>query len=127
MHIFCLQKSFFATTILAISSNTMIESVFIEMLQNGIVNDVTIVETLPSKGKPAKKSPGTTTVWTVKIVLNNDEVVTLESARGGNREWASLDNLTKWLRTIGISKYSVLLFSKIEDALQEKMAFVTHN
>jgi len=102
----------------------MVESVFIEMLQKGIVNQVMVNESLPSKGKPAKKIPGTSTVWTVRIGLNNGEIVMLESARGGNREWASLDNLTKWLRSLGVSQYSVVLLSEISDALQGKLELV---
>jgi hypothetical protein len=104
----------------------MVESVFMDMLRKGIITNVVIEETLPRKGKPALKKVGATAVWIVRIILNNAEVLTLESARGGPREWASLDSLNKWLRSCDVSKYTINLSSRPGELLQQNLAFVTN-
>lgn len=104
----------------------MVESVFIDMLRKGIITNIGIEETIPSKGKPALKEVGAISVWIVRIILNNDEVLTLESARGGPREWASLDSLNKWLRSCDVSKYTINLSSRPSELLQQNLAFATN-
>lgn len=84
----------------------MIESVFREIIKQSTVTSVQIQEVLPSKGKPAKNKEKGATVWIV-IVCLGEEHLTLESARGGAREWASLNNLDKWLRSFGIESYTI--------------------
>ncbi len=92
----------------------MVESAFRELLSENSITDITVEEAFPSKGKPAKKRVGgnaSNTVWIVKIRLGEDKVFLLESARGGAREWASLDNLNKWLTSHGVPKYLVSISS----------------
>ena len=84
----------------------MTETALKEMLKQGIPMRVFIQETLPIKGKPAQKKPGSKTVYIVKITLSEKELL-LESSRGGPREWASLDKLAKWLKSYGIGDYTV--------------------
>ena len=76
-----------------------------ELVVQGLVKNVTVSETMPSKGK-ALHSP-TKKVWVVKIILANGNESCLLSTRGSQREWASLDRLTEWLRAIGLCKYHV--------------------
>lgn len=85
----------------------MIESVFKVLLEQQLIRDVQVREVLPTKGKPAKKEGGSSTVWIVKFGINDDQVAILEAVRGGAREWASLDNLTRWLKTHGVEEYRV--------------------
>lgn len=85
----------------------MVESVFRVLLDQHLIRDVQVQEVLPTKGKPAKKERGTSMVWIVKLSINDNQVEILEAARGGPREWASLDNLTRWLKTYGIEEYRV--------------------
>ena len=85
----------------------MIESVFKVLLEQQLIRDVQVQEVLPTKGKPAKKEGGSSTVWIVKLGINDNQAEILEAARGGPREWASLDNLTRWLKTHGIEEFRV--------------------
>jgi len=84
----------------------MNESVLKEFVQQGIHMQVLIQEAFPIKGKPAQKNLGSKTVYIVKIVLGGKGTL-LESARGGPREWASLDKLAKWLKLFGIRNYTI--------------------
>ena len=75
------------------------------MLSEGVVHSVIVRETEPSKGKPLQG--GTTSIWTVILQLNTGGEVAVEASRGGPREWASLDRLNAWLRSLGVSEYFV--------------------
>ena len=75
------------------------------MLSEGIVQNVLIRETEPSKGKPLQG--GTSSIWTITLQLNTGREVQVEASRGGPREWASLDRLNAWLRIMGVSEYHV--------------------
>jgi len=101
----------------------MTESVFKEMLRNRVVSDVSVQEIIPSKGKPAKKADGSKTVWIVNVSLNDRRSLFLESARGGAREWASLDNLDKWLKSCGVERYSI---THREGLLQQSLSFINN-
>lgn len=99
----------------------MKESVFKEFVLQGIHMQVLIQEALPIKGKPAQKNPGSKTVYIVKIALEGKESL-LESARGGPREWASLDKLAKWLKSLGIRNYTIT-HANIHMLLQQNLNF----
>jgi len=85
----------------------MIENVFKVLIEQQLIRDIQVQEVLPTKGKPAKMEWGSSTVWIVKLGINDDQVAILEAVRGGAREWASLDNLTRWLKTHGVEEYRV--------------------
>lgn len=72
----------------------------------GLVKEVTVSEVLPSKGKALLST--NKRVWTVTAILVNGSESRLLSTRGSQREWASLDRLTVWLRSMGLSKYHVV-------------------
>ncbi len=99
----------------------MTETVFKEVVKQGIHVQVFIQEALPIKGKPAQKKPGSRTVYIVKIALGEKEVL-LESSRGGPREWASLDKLAKWLKSFGIGDYTVR-HENTQALLQQQFTF----
>jgi hypothetical protein len=102
----------------------MKESVFKELIREGVHLKVIIQESLPSKGKPAQKNLGSKTIYIVKIMLREKETP-LESARGGPREWASLDKLAKWLKTYGIVNY-VIRHANAQQLLQQSIVFVSN-
>lgn len=90
----------------------MRQNTFAEMNNLGVITHVVVVETSPTKGKPALRiEPGSRHIWTVEIQLNTGQKDTLKSSRGGVREWASLDRLTEWLRQQGISHYSIKMIN----------------
>lgn len=100
--------------------SVMNESAFKGILQQGIITHIEVAEALPSKGKPAQKELGSTTVWIVKIHLGGKELI-LESTRGGPREWASLDSLDKWLKGHGVINYSINHGSNSDALLQQSL------
>ena len=75
------------------------------LLSQGLIQGVVVSEGLPSKGKalfaPNKR------IWTVTVILVNGNESKLLSTRGSQREWASLDRLTEWLKVIGLNNYQV--------------------
>ena len=101
----------------------MKESVFRMMLDQKLVTAVHLEEAVPSKGKPAKRLEPFTSIWIVRIVMGNGQDGVLESARGGAREWASLDKLNRWLRGLGIDKYDVYSLRQRSAALQQSLDF----
>lgn len=101
----------------------MIESVFRIMLDQNLIAAVHLEEAVPSKGKPAKRQEPFSSIWIVRIVMGNGQVGILESARGGAREWASLDKLNRWLRRLGIDKYDVYSLRQRGAALQQTLDF----
>jgi hypothetical protein len=101
----------------------MTESVFRMMLEQKLITAVHLEEAVPSKGKPAKRQEPFTSIWIVRIVLGNGQDGILESARGGAREWASLDKLNRWLRGLGIEKYDVYSLRQRSAALQQSLDF----
>jgi len=101
----------------------MTESVFRIMLDQKQIIAVHLDEAVPSKGKPAKRRGPASSIWVVRIVMGNGQVGILESARGGAREWASLDKLNKWLRGLGIDKYDVYSLRQRSAALQQTLDF----
>ena len=102
----------------------MIESVFKDLLQQNTITKIHVLETLPSKGKPAQKQAGSKTVWIVKFFYGDNQSSLLEAARGGPREWASLDNLSNWLRACGLKKYQVSFSSENDRLPQQAFEFV---
>jgi hypothetical protein len=101
----------------------MQETAFRQLLQRRIIREVEVCETYPTKGKPARKDIGSTSVWVLKLFLNEHQFAYLESARGGPREWASLDNLNKWLRALGILHYQIHMLPEKDDAMQQELIF----
>jgi uncharacterized protein (DUF342 family) len=99
----------------------MKESGLKEFIKEGVQLKVFIQEALPIKGKPSQKSPGSKTVYIVKISLGEKEVI-LESTRGGPREWASLDKLSKWLKKYGIINYTIR-HADTHNLLQQSLTF----
>lgn len=95
----------------------MIENVFKVLIEQQIIKNVQVQEVLPTKGKPAKKEFGASTVWIIKLNINENQVDVFEAARGGPREWASLDNLSKWLKNHGIEEYHVNFLSQDENQM----------
>ena len=100
----------------------MKETVLKELIKEGVHLKIFIQEALPSKGKPAQKNLGSKTIYIVKISLGEKES-RLESARGGPREWASLDKLAKWLKGHGVVDYTIRL-ADTQELLQQNLAFV---
>lgn len=84
----------------------MQEPVFKELLGLAAVREIRICPGPAFKGKPARQRSTTesnATIWRVLIgVGQKDEF--LEAARGGPREWASLDRLVAWLRDKGVKQ-----------------------
>ena len=101
--------------------NNMKESGLKEFIKEGVHLKVFIQEALPIKGKPSQKSPGSKTVYIVRISLGEKEVI-LESTRGGPREWASLDKLSKWLKKYGIVNYTIR-HTDTHKLLQQSLTF----
>lgn len=101
----------------------MKESVFRMMLDQKLITAVHLDEAVPSKGKPAKRQGPFSSVWVVRIVMGNGQVGILESARGGAREWASLDKLNRWLKGMGIAKYDVYSLRQQNAVLQQALDF----
>jgi hypothetical protein len=104
----------------------MVENVFLNMHSEGLITNIRVEENLPSKGKPLQKETGSTSIWVVKFLFNNQDTL-LESSRGGPREWASLDNLNKWFRTHEIFKYLVNMSPEPVSLLQQNLALTTEN
>jgi hypothetical protein len=77
---------------------------FLEFLSQGLLASITAQETNPSKGKPLETGRP---IWILQVTLSNGNVSSLTSARGTNREWASLDTLNDWLRGHGISTFHI--------------------
>jgi hypothetical protein len=100
----------------------MIESVFKNCLEQNIIESIEVQEVLPSKGKPARKITGSATVWIVKFAVGEKQM-TLESARGGSREWASLSNLDKWLKSCGIKSYVINHAIDNAELMQQPLIF----
>jgi len=101
----------------------MNEYAFKLMINKGFVSNVEICESTPIKGKAALKADTTTSVWVIKITLNDGTFELLESYRGGAREWASLDRLNNWLRNLGLKKYDVNLIKRSEYNHQPELIF----
>ncbi|GBD97851.1 MAG TPA: hypothetical protein ENG83_00150 [Nitrospirae bacterium] len=101
----------------------MVESVFKELLQQNLITDIHVIETLPNKGKPAQKIAGSTTVWIIKFYYGDSQSSLLEAARGGPREWASLDSLSNLLRVCGVEKYQVHFSPERDRVPQESFEF----
>ena len=77
-----------------------------ELVAQDCVREVRVSESLPSKGKALHSADKR--VWIVTVVLVNGGESRLLSTRGSQREWASLDRLTEWLRAIGLGNYHVV-------------------
>ena len=99
----------------------MTETVLKELISQGVEPQVTVEEAIPSKGKPAQKALGSTTVFIVKIRLRDKESV-IESSRGTQREWSDFNTLVKWFKAMGIHDYKATL-SDPEELVQQTLAF----
>lgn len=86
----------------------MVENVFNILIEQHLIREIQVQEVIPTKGKPAKMEGGSSTVWIVNLGINNDQIEVLEAARGGPREWASLDSLTRWLKAHGVEEYRAI-------------------
>lgn len=98
----------------------MTETVLKGFIKQGIEPQVIVEEAIPSKGKPAQKSLGSTTVFIVNICLW-EKTSTIEASRGGPREWRDFNKLVKWLKSLGIHDYKVRLFAP-EDLINQTLA-----
>ncbi len=98
----------------------MTVNVLKEMMNQGIKPVMRVEEVIPSKGKPAQKAPGSTTVFIIKVSIDGNES-DLESSRGGPREWSDLNKLVKWLKSMGIHDYNGSL-SNAEELVQQTLA-----
>lgn len=87
----------------------MRESVLNIFLEKNLIRSIEIIEKTPSKGKRALRTNGIGVVWVLNLTLIDGKSDTLVSARGGAREWASLDSLTHWLRKRGLNRYPISL------------------
>jgi len=96
----------------------MKENAFKEIIQHGIIPSIVAQEAIPRKGKPAQKPPGSKTVYILIIRLGDKESI-LEAARGGPREWSSLDKLDQWLKANGISSFSINHADSVSPPSQE--------
>ncbi len=101
----------------------MQESVFKNFIQQNLITDIQVLETLPSKGKPAQKKISSTTVWIIKFFYGDNKVSVLESDRGGPREWASLDKLIRWLRACGVKKCEINFSLEYDKLPQQAFEF----
>jgi len=88
----------------------MMQGTFIELLSQGLIDKIEVHETTPSKGKPRDVGND---IWILVIILLNGNVTKLLSSRGSQREWASLDTLSGWLKANGISKYQIFHKEKV--------------
>lgn len=77
-----------------------------ELVTQGCIREVRVSASLPSKGKALNSTDKR--VWIVTVILVNGSEARLLSTRGSQREWASLDRLTEWLRAIGLGNYHVI-------------------
>jgi hypothetical protein len=92
----------------------MTENVLKELIAQGLSPQVIVEEAIPSKGKPARKAPGSITIFIVNIHLEGKESV-VEASRGGPREWSDFNKLVKWLKGLGIHNYKVNLSDPEEE------------
>jgi hypothetical protein len=88
------------------SLNVMREDVFRDMVGRSAVSFIGLRQVVAEKGKPAKAALGSAPVWAVQIEMGG-QVFDLEAARGGIREWASLDRLVRWLRQCGVRECTI--------------------
>lgn len=103
----------------------MLESVFRKLLEQSLVSAVEVLPVVAAKGKPARRSRGRELVWSVRIhPLSGRGVEFIEAARGGPREWASLDRLIRWLSTCGVEVCSVRIQALNADARQGELALI---
>ena len=98
----------------------MTVNVLKELINQGIKPVMRVEEVIPSKGKPAQKAPGSTTVFIIKISIGDNESI-LEASRGGPREWSDFNKLVKCLKSMGIHDYKVSL-SNPEELIQQTLA-----
>lgn len=101
----------------------MLESVFKGLIHQKLITDIHVIEALPSKGKPAKKEVGSKSVWIVKSLYGDNQSELVEAARGGPREWASLDNLSNWLRACGVKEFQVIYAAAYDRLPQQSFEF----
>jgi hypothetical protein len=83
----------------------MKQDTFIEIMSQGLIRSITVQEALPSKGKPLH---GDKAIWVLLVTLANDNSTLLLSARGTQREWASLDTVNEWLKNKGVSNFQIV-------------------
>jgi hypothetical protein len=100
----------------------MQENVFRELLGHSIVKEVLVCQGLALKGKPARRSGRDALVWRVKVSIAGIPEF-LEAARGGAREWASLDKLMGWLKMRGVGSCRLEFYDGHQDHLQGKLSF----
>lgn len=82
------------------------QDLLMELANQGFVKTVHVSTEQPSKGKPLLSR--NKLVWTITVILVNGSTHKLVSTRGTPREWASLDRLYGWLKTIGLGNFHVI-------------------
>lgn len=102
----------------------MQESVFKSLLQKNLISGISVLKTVPSKGKPAQKQTSSKTVWIVRVFYGDNQSSIVEASRGGPREWASLDSLHNWLMSCGGQKYQVDISTDYDRLPQQTFEFV---
>lgn len=96
--------------------------VFRDLLASGAISEVSVVRAHARKGKPAMRDGGGGLVWLVRISIGNREMF-LEAARGGAREWASLDKLLQWLNSSGVVTNEIKIQGEFSASLQKDLEF----
>ncbi len=89
-----------------IDDSGITQPLFQELILHGLITRVLIQEAKPSKGKPLLRN--LSSIWCIKISTSNGYESYLVSTRGTIREWASLDRMAEWLKTIGIVEFTVI-------------------
>jgi len=100
----------------------MNNTVFQSLLASGAISGVAIVRAQARKGKPAMREGGGGLVWVVRVSIGEREMF-LEAARGGAREWASLDKLLQWLAMSGVIANEMKVHAEFSASLQKDLEF----
>jgi len=100
----------------------MIERVLKMFLEKNIVRSIEICGASPSKGRPAQRD-GKNVIWVLRFELIDGSFEFLESARGGAREWASLDRMVDWIRRLDLVDYPVKLVAGVNEYAQPVLNF----
>ena len=101
----------------------MLDHVFRAFLESGSVSSVTIIRAVAQKGKPARREGGRGMIWRVRVTVGERQMF-VEAARGGAREWASLDKLCDWLDACGMHAFELSVGLKPLSAVQQDLELV---
>lgn len=101
----------------------MLDHVFRAFVESGSITGVTIVRAAAQKGKPARREGGRGLIWKVRVTVGERQMF-VEAARGGAREWASLDKLCDWLELCGMDAFELKICVESFSAAQQDLEFV---